>query len=86
MPLRYQSGEGIQKGDRVTYARAAGEIELVADPLTPTPETDWYIQEFGRGVMFLEWGEPGTRKYGRVFLTAPEDDEDLDFVSRLDQR
>ncbi len=83
MALRYQSGEDIQKGDRVRFGGAPGEIELVADPLAPCPETEWYIQEFSRGVMFFEWDEPGhKKKYSRVFLSDPENDEDLMLVRR----
>ena len=54
MALTYMTGEEIKKGDRVLFHREPGEIELVADPLVPDPETDWFVQEYGNGVMILE--------------------------------
>lgn len=77
MPLKYQSGEEIRKGDRVLFHRARGVVELVADPLISDPETNWYVQEYGRGVMVLQPGE-----LGRCFISDTENAEDLDFVSR----
>ena len=41
VPLKYQSGEQIAKGDRVLFHGEPGEIELVADPLANDPETEW---------------------------------------------
>jgi len=77
MPLKYQSGEEIRRGDRVLFHRAPGVVELVADPLISDPETDWYVQEYGGGVMVLQPGE-----LGRCFVSDTENAEDLDFVSR----
>ena len=77
MPLTYVTGEQIKKGDRVLLHGEPGEIELVVDPMVPDPETDWYVQQYGRGVMILE------RKYfGRAFLPEPQTVEDLEFVAR----
>lgn len=80
MSLKYQSGEEIKRGDRVLFHREPGRIELVAyEP--GDPETDWFIQEYGGGVMILD-GVAGS-----TFITAdqlPECD-DLEFVSRDDE-
>jgi hypothetical protein len=79
MILKYQSGEEIKKGDRVLFHREPGQIELVALELGD-PETDWFMQEYGGGVMILE------RVSGRTFIPADQIDEckDLEFVSRAD--
>ena len=79
MILKYQSGEEIKKGDNVRFHREPGRIEIVA--LEPgDPETDWFVQEYGGGVMILE------RVDGRTFIPADQIDdyEDLEFVSRAD--
>jgi hypothetical protein len=77
--LKYQSGEEIKKGDRVLFHREPGQIELVAVELGD-PETDWFMQEYGGGVMILE------RVSGRTFIPADQIDEckDLEFVSSAD--
>ena len=80
MPLRYQSGEEIKIGDRVLFHQEPAQIELVASE-PGDPETDWFIREYGGGVMILE----GVA--GRTFITANQllDYEDLEFVSRADK-
>jgi hypothetical protein len=75
--LKYQSGEEIQKGDHVLYDGESGEIELVADPLVRDQETDWFVQEYGGGVMVVE-----PKVFGRVFVPDTANSEDLIFVSR----
>jgi hypothetical protein len=77
MPFAYQTGEEILKGDRVTYHGEPGEIEFVVDKATGDPALDWYIQEFGGGVMVVE-----RKVFGRVFLRELESLEDLVFVAR----
>ena len=79
MALKYQSGEEIRKGDRVLFHGDPGQIELVASKLGD-PETDWFIKEYGGGVMILE------RVSGRTFITADQlpDYEDLEFVGRAE--
>jgi len=77
MPLYYQSGEEILKGDRILYNEKPGEIEFVADPSIIDPATSWYVKEFGGGVMVLE-----PKVYGSVFSSKPDEDDDLEFVSR----
>jgi hypothetical protein len=77
MVLKYQSGEEIKRGDRVLFHREPGYIELVASAIGD-PETDWYVQEYGGGVMIVE----GVA--GRTFVPAHQlaECEDLEFVSR----
>ena len=79
MILKYQSGEEIKKGDRVLFHREPGEIELVASQ-PGDAETEWYITEYGGGVMIVE------RVAGRTFIPAAQIDEchDLEFISRAD--
>jgi len=79
MIFRYQSGEEIKKGDRVLYHREPGHIEIVAAELGD-PETDWFVQEYGGGVMVVE------KIAGRTFIPADqiEEEEDLEFVSRAE--
>jgi hypothetical protein len=77
--LKYQTGEEIRKGDCVLLHGEPGRIELVAAELGD-PETDWYVQEHGGGVMIIEVVA------GRTFIPADQIDEceDLEFVSRTD--
>lgn len=81
MTLNYQSGEEVRKGDRVTYHGEQGDIEIVADPESPesVAETQWYIKEFGGGVLIRE-----PKVFGLVFIPMAQipDDEDLAFVAR----
>ncbi|MGA7855107.1 MAG: hypothetical protein WCA15_17420 [Candidatus Acidiferrales bacterium] len=77
MPIYYDSGEEILKGDRVLFHGAPGEIEFVVDGLTGDPAMDWYVEEFGGGVMVLE-----PKYFGAAFLAASDGKEDLIFVSR----
>jgi hypothetical protein len=78
MVLKYQSGVEIRRGDRVLLHGEPGEIELVASG-PGDPESDWYVQEFGGGVMVLE-----PKVFGRLFIAADqlEETEDLEFVAR----
>ena len=79
MTLKYLSGEEIIKGDRVLFHRGPGQVELVADALDNS-ETDWYVKEYGGGVMIMD------AVAGRTFIPADQIDEyeDLEFVARLD--
>jgi hypothetical protein len=81
MPFVYQTGEEIRKGDHVLFHGEPGEIEFVADPLAKDPATDWYVQEYGGGVMVLE-----PKNFGRAFLTRTSTAEDLTFVSRAEDK
>jgi hypothetical protein len=79
MTLKYPSGEEIRKGDRVLFHRGPGQVELVAEALGK-PETDWYVKEYGGGVMIVD------AVAGRTFIPADQIDEyeDLEFVARPD--
>jgi hypothetical protein len=77
MALRYQTGEEIRRGDRVTYGGNAGTIELVVEALTGQAEEDWLFETNGAGVMVAE-----PKVFGRVYLHDPHDEEDLLFVGR----
>jgi hypothetical protein len=77
MSLRYASGDDIRLGDQVDYAGVRGEIELVADPELPGAQHDWYVQQFGSGVMIVE-----PKVFGRVFVSAPETEASLALVAR----
>jgi len=75
--LKYASGEDIRNGDRVEYADQLGEVEFVADPSNPTADTEWYIKEFGGGIMVAE-----PKVHGHVFIDAPHADDHLVFIGR----
>jgi hypothetical protein len=77
LAFKYQSGEEIKKGDRVLFHGEPGEIEFVADPAEKDSETEWYIEEYGGGVMVVE-----PKVFGRAFLPTTEDKEDLILTSR----
>jgi hypothetical protein len=77
MPFQYHTGEEILKGDRILFHGEPGEIEFVATVLGEDPALNWYVQEYGGGVMVLE-----PKFFGRAFLTQTDDAEDLVFVSR----
>lgn len=79
MTLRYQSGEEIKKGDIVRIHGEPGKIEFVAQE-PGNDETDWFIREYGGGVMVLE------SVSGRTFIRADQLRvcEDLEFISRAE--
>lgn len=77
MPLKYRSGIDVMKGDRVLYHEDPGEVEFVADPLVSDADTIWYVEKYGGGVMISE-----PRHYGSVFVSSPEESDDLEFISR----
>jgi hypothetical protein len=76
-PGRYQTGEKIHRGDRVTYGGKAGVIELVVETLTGEPEEDRLFQTNGAGIMVAE-----PKVFGRVYLYDPHEEENLLFVGR----
>ena len=76
MSFSYRSGQIIQRGDRIRYAGGSGVVDFVADGDVADPETAYFVEEFGGGCMIL------TERFGRVFVERPEDEEDLEFVSR----
>ena len=77
MPLTYNSGEEIQRGDRATYGGNTCVIEVVVDGLTGDPEQDWLFKNHGAGILVVE-----PKVFGRVYLSAPQAEEDLLFVAR----
>jgi hypothetical protein len=77
MALRYQTGEAIHPGDRVTYGGNAGTVELVVEALTGKSEEDWLFETNGAGIMVAE-----PKMFGRVYLHDPHEEEDLLFVAR----
>jgi len=81
LPLRYQSGEEIKKGDRVLFRGKPGEIELVADPEGEINDTKdgWHLREIGPGVLIR-----APKNFGRVFIRPqgnPQGHEDGDWAS-----
>ena len=76
MPLLYLTGEDIQEGDKILYG-VSGQVEVVADPAFPKGETDWYVDEFGGGILVAE---PSV--FGRVFVRLEDIPEDVVFVAR----
>ena len=79
MALTYQTGEKIHRGDRVTYGGNAGVVELVVEGLTGEPDEDWLLATNGTGIMIAE-----PKVFGRVYLHAPQEEEDLCFVGRAE--
>ncbi|HWY07188.1 MAG TPA: hypothetical protein VNY24_10020 [Candidatus Acidoferrales bacterium] len=77
MKFKYKSGEEIKKGDRVLFHGEPGGVEFVVEERSGDPAMDWYIEEFGGGVMVRELGAANP-----TFLHQPEYTEDLEFVSR----
>jgi hypothetical protein len=75
MPFFYSSGEEIRPGDRVLIHGEAGEIEFIVDP-AKNPD-DRYVKQYGGGIMVLE-----LKVFGRIFISEPETDGHLAFVSR----
>lgn len=73
--LKYQSGEPICRGDRITYDGSPGVIEIVVEE--GDFENGWYLENYGPGVMVAESPE-----FGRVYVTMPGDFGDLVFVAR----
>ena len=74
--LRYQSGEKIEKGDRILLHDEPGYVKFVADPAMKDAKTDRYVKEYGGDVMVV-----APKVFGHVFLPKPEDAE-LILVSR----
>ena len=70
MPFFYKSGEEVRRGDRIIYNGEKGEIEFLADP--SVDPHNWYVREFGGGVMISE-----PRVFGRVFIPDPANAADL---------
>ena len=61
----------------MTYHGEAGEIEFVADQIVGDSALDWYVTEYGGGVMVV-----GPKSFGRVFVHDTKNDADLILVAR----
>ena len=77
MAPKYQTGEEIHRGDRVTYGGNAGVIELVVEALTGVAEEDWLFENNGAGIMVAE-----PKVFGRVYFHDPHEEEDLLIIAR----
>lgn len=80
LPLTYQSGVQIKK-----EIESCISTTLAKSNSSPIPWSRMWkhlgVQEYERGVMMVEQ-EP--KNFGRIFITKPEDDCELIFVSRQD--
>ena len=74
--FKYPSGEAVMPGDQVRYHGDSGTVEFVAAETSGDPALDWYITEFGGGVML------NVSTMGNVFLSDGDIDEHLAFVGR----
>jgi hypothetical protein len=75
MPLKYQSGEEIRRGDRVLFHGQPGEVDFVVDGLSGDADMDWYFTKLGPGVMVLE-----PKHFGSAYVRA--EFYPLEFVGR----
>lgn len=79
--LRYRSGEEVVEGDHVHYLGEAGTIEFIATERNGEEAADWYVENFeGGGVMITN------ETFGRVFLSATDIDDHLEFASRRERQ
>lgn len=78
MAFLYKSGEEIQAGDEIKLHGHPGRVEFVVTHYSGDPAMNWYIDEFGGGVMIKD------EHAGDVFLSVEniEQDAGLEFVSR----
>jgi hypothetical protein len=74
MLFKYRSGEEIKAGDRILYNFEPGKIDFVTT--LEDPQYAWYVEQHGGGCMIL------VASFGSLFVNDPQDDEDLEFVSR----
>jgi hypothetical protein len=61
----------------VTYHGEPAEIEFVADKLVGDGAIDWFVTEYGGGVMITE-----PKVFGSVFVHDTKNDEDLILIER----
>jgi hypothetical protein len=79
--LKYQSGEDVRRGDKVTFGGKAATVELVVVGSNGDPENDWQFETNGPGVLVVE-AEPATL-FGRMYMRNPEIKNDLLLVARV---
>ena len=75
--FRYQSGEDVRSGDRITYHGEPGEVEFLVTGKTGDSARDWYLEKNPEGGFMIK-----AQNFGSVFLTESEPDEDLLLVAR----
>ena len=75
--FRYQSGEEVRVGDKITFHGEPGEVEFVVTEKTGDPAMDWYIQEYPGGGIMIK-----AKNFGSTFMTETDEEEDLILVSR----
>ena len=74
MSFKYRSGQEIKAGDRILYNFEPGKIDFVTTPADP--QYAWYVEQHGGGCMIQ------VAPFGSLFVNDPQDDEDLEFISR----
>jgi hypothetical protein len=84
MPFTYKSGEEIRPADRIRLDGHPGKVEFVVAEPTGDPAMDWYLEEFGGGVMLID-DEMGNIFVDRECLEQ-EDAGGLELVSRAPER
>ena len=77
--VKYRSGEDVQAGDVVLFFGQRGTVEFVVDARTVDLQNDWYMTEYGPGAMIAD------PIAGHTYVSDPEQDEHLQFVSRADK-
>ncbi len=71
----------VKAGDRILYHREPGEVKFVVADVIGEPSRDWYVEKFpGGGLMITAKG------FGDVFLGVNDIDEQLEFLSRSEDR
>lgn len=73
---RYASGDVVQPGDYIRYRGQDGRIEFVASGESGEATTDWYVTEFGGGVMV------SIANFGSIFLPGTEIDAEVELLER----
>jgi hypothetical protein len=77
-PLRYLSGEEIQKGDRVRFHGQPAEIDFPASDLDDIDHA-WFVLQYGGGVMVRD---PLISGCTFVPVDQLKNYEDLKFIAR----
>lgn len=73
---RYTSGKIVRAGDQVRYRGDNGKVEFVANERRGDAAADWYVEQYGGGVMM------NLENSGSLFVPGLEIDEELELVSR----
>jgi hypothetical protein len=70
----YPSGEEVRAGDRIRYCGEEGVVDFVVSESTGDSDRDWFMDEYGGGVMIMAAG------FGSVFIS--DADDQLELVAR----